>query len=179
MRVRHRASFAASADAVFDALTSPDLIVAKYRHLGHLDVRIVEHREQFGVVIVRSRREVPTAVPDFALRYFRPMTVVEEHQEWDPLQPDGSRRGTWQVTARGVPVTAGGVQRLVPVDADVTEWLVEGEVVCPMPGEQTRLAEMVRADIERQLAEGQRFIAEELVHRSGAARDDRSRSEPR
>jgi hypothetical protein len=172
MRVRHRSLFAAPTAVVFEAFTSPELIVAKYHRLGHSDVRIVESREQFGVVTVRSRREVPMTVPDFASRFFRPMTVVEENEEWDPVQADGSRRGTWQVTARGVPVTAGGLQRLVPVGSGATEWVVEGEVVCPMPGEQARLAELVLADIERKFAEEDRFIGRWIADRSRSSRSE-------
>jgi len=171
MRVRHRGLFAAPTAAVFQALTAPELIVEKYHRLGHSDVRIVESRQQFGVVTIRSRREVPTTVPDFASRFFGRMTVMEQNEEWDPVQPDGTRSGTWQVTARGVPVTAGGLQRLVPLGAGATERIVEGEVVCPMPGEQARLAELVQANIQRNLVQEDRFISEWLaarLHSSGA-----------
>ncbi|MEY4172899.1 MAG: hypothetical protein RI900_64 [Actinomycetota bacterium] len=172
MRVRHRGLFPAPPSVVFEAFTSPDLIVAKYHHLGHVDVRIIESRQQFGVVTIRSRREVPTSVPEFATRFFRPMTVVEENEEWDPLQPDGSRNGTWQVTARGVPVTAGGVQRLVPRPDGTSERVVEGEVVCPMPGEEARLAELVLADIERKLDDEDLFINRWLADRLNPSRSE-------
>lgn len=158
MRVRHRGTFTAPPDVVFEAFTTPGVVVAKYEHLGHSNVRIVEFEQRFGTVTIRSRREVPTEVPGFASRFFRPSTVVEENIQWDSSQPDGSRSGTWQVTARGVPVTAGGVQRLVPTADGATERVVEGEVVCPMPGEQARLAEVVLAGIERTLADEDLFI---------------------
>jgi len=179
MRIRHRGLFAAPTAMVFRAFTSPELIVDKYHWLGCSDVRIVESRQQFGVVTIRSRREVPTAVPEFAARFFGRMTVVEQNEEWDPVQPDGSRRGTWQVTARGVPVTAGGLQCLVPVGAGATERIVEGEVVCPMPGEQARLAELVQTDIERNLVQEDRFMGEWLAARMRSAPSSTRPSESR
>lgn len=162
MRVRHHGRFPAPPEVVFEAFTSPKLIVAKYHRLGHVDVRIIESRRQFGMVTIRSRREVPMAVPSFASRFFTPLTVVEVNEEWDPAAADGSRSGTWQVTARGVPVTAGGTLRLMADGQGATERWVEGEVVCPMPGEEARLAEVMKADIERQLADEDTFIVEWL-----------------
>jgi len=163
MKVWHAIHIAAPPAAVFQALTSPDTVVAMYQSLGHIGVRVVDASYHHGLTSLRTRREVPTVVPVFASRFFSPMNVVEQHDEWDPGLPDGSWKGTWQVAARGVPVTVGGVQRLVPRLDGGTLWEVDGEVVSPMPTVGARLAELVVRDLERTLNEQSRFLARTLV----------------
>lgn len=158
MKVWHEMHFAAPPAAVFRALTSPDTVLAMFRSLGHAEVRVVDQSHAHGLTSLRTRREVPTVVPAFAARFFSPRNVVEQHDEWDSELADGSWRGTWQVTTRGVPVTVGGVQRLVPHGDGGTLWQVEGEVVSPMPTVGARLAELVVRDLERTLNEQRRFL---------------------
>ena len=163
MKVWHEIHFAAPPAAVFRALTSPDTVLTMFRSLGHFEVRVVDHSHRHGLTSLRTRREVPTVVPAFASRFFSPMNVVEQHDEWDPALSDGSWRGTWQVAARGVPVTVGGVQRLVPHPDGGTLWQVEGEVVSPMPTVGARLAELVVRDLEKTLNEQGYFLTNLLA----------------
>ncbi len=163
MKVWHVTNLAAPPAAVFRALTTPNSVVAMFRALGHIEVRIVDCSSRGGVTSVRTRREVPAVAPVFASRFFSPSNVVEQHEVWDAARPDGSYQGTWQVTTRGVPATVGGVQRLVPRDDGGTSWEVEGEVVSPMPTVGARLAELVVYDLGRTLDEQGHFLAKVLA----------------
>jgi hypothetical protein len=157
MKVASTHTYAAPPDAVFAVMTSPAVMVAKYEALGHLDVKIIEHDVRAGIVSVRSRRGVRLDVPVFAKRFFDPVNLVDQHDEWDPPLADGSRTGIWQVVARGVPVTTGGQLRLSPTDGGT---LVEiaGEVTCPMPIVGGRIANFIAADVERTLHEEAAFL---------------------
>ena len=159
MKVASTHTYAAPPEVVFEAMTSPDVMVAKYRALGHLDVKIVEHTERAGIISIRSRRGVPMDVPGFARRFFDSVNIVDEHDEWDPPTPDGSRWGIWQVSARGVPVTTGGQLRLGPTP-DGLGTIVEmtGEVTCPMPIVGGRIASFVGDDVERTLHAEESFL---------------------
>ena len=69
MKVASTHTYAAPPEVVFAAMTSPEVLVAKYRALGHLDVKIIEHTERAGITSIRSRRGVPMDVPGFARRF--------------------------------------------------------------------------------------------------------------
>jgi hypothetical protein len=167
MKVASTHTYAAAPEVVFEAMTSPDVMVAKYRALGHLDVKIVEHTERSGIISIRSRRGVPMEVPGFARRFFDPVNIVDEHDEWDPPAADGSRWGIWQVSARGVPVTTGGQLRLGPT-ADGMGTIVEltGDVTCPMPIVGGRIASFVGDDVERTMHAEEAFLDGYLAERA-------------
>ncbi len=149
------------------ALTSPDVMVAKFTALGHEDVKVLQRSEQAGLLSVRTRRGVPMDVPAYARRYFGPVTMVEQHEDWDPIAPDGSRSGIWQVSARGVPVTTGGQLRLSPAPDGGTLVEVSGEVVCPMPFVGGKIAAFVGADVERTMGAEAAFLDGYLREQSG------------
>jgi len=159
MKVASTHFYAAPADVVYAALTAPDVVVAMYEALGHSDVRVIEHSECAGITSLRTRRGVTMDVPLFAKRFFDPVNVVDQHDEWDPPMPDGSRWGIWQVSARGVPVTAGGQMRLGPT-ADGLGTVVEmtGEVTCPMPIVGSRIATLVGDEVERTMHATESFV---------------------
>jgi hypothetical protein len=105
--------------------------------------------------------------PGFAKRYFSQMNVVEQQDQWDPVTPDGSRSGIWQVAARGVPVTTGGQLRLSPVDGGTMVEIV-GDVQCPMPLVGGKIAAFVGEDVERTLRAEEAFLdgyLREMSHR--------------
>lgn len=172
MKVASTHLYSAPADVVFDVMTSPDVVVAMYAALGHVDVKVIEHSECAGITSVRSRRGVAMDVPLFAKRFFDPVNVVDQHDEWDPPMPDGSRWGIWQVSARGVPVTAGGQMRLGPTpDGRGTVVEMSGEVTCPMPIVGSRIATLVGDEVERTMHATEAFLDGYLRERSVSDRD--------
>jgi hypothetical protein len=163
MKVVSTHLYAAPPDAVFAAMTTPEVLVEKYEFLGHHDVKILEHDMKGGVVSIRSRRGVPMEVPSFAKRFFSPINVVQQHDEWDPADDEGIRRGTWQVVARGVPVTAGGTLRLAAAPGG-TSVQMRGEVHCSVPLVGGRIAEFVANDVMRTMHGEEAFNDEYLTH---------------
>jgi hypothetical protein len=174
MKVASIHTYAAPPEKVFAVMTSPEVMVAKYQALGHHDVKLVEHREESGILSIRTRRGVPMDVPGFAKRFFSPINVVEEHDEWDPPLPDGTRCGIWQVTARGVPVTIGGQLRLAPGPDGVTIVEVTGEVVCPMPMVGGKIAAFLGGDVESSLRAEEAFVDGYLGEQMGGDAAPRS-----
>lgn len=166
MKVASSHTYPAPPDVVFEALTSADVMVAKCQALGHHDVRVVEHREESGILSIRTRRGVPMEVPGFAKRFFSSVNVVEQHDEWDPPLPDGTRWGIWQVTARGVPVTVGGQLHLTPRRDGSTLVEVTGEVQCPMPLVGGKIAAFVGDDVESTMRAEEAFLDGYLSERA-------------
>ncbi len=172
MKVASTHTYAAPPEVVFGAMTSEDVMVAKYRAMGHEEVRVIEHFERAGIISIRSRRGVPLDPPAFARRFFDPVNVVDQHDEWDPPMLDGSRWGIWQVIARGVPVTTGGQLHLAPT-ADGLGTVVEitGEVTCPMPIVGARIAAFVGDGVERTLRDEEAFLDDYLRGHPSVASD--------
>jgi len=151
MKVASTHTYAAPPDAVFAMMTTPAVLAEKYTALGHTGIQILDHTITKTAVAVRSRRTVPMEVPGFAKRFLSPTNSVEQHDRWAAPEADGTRTGTWEVDARGVPVTAGGTLRLAPGPHGTTVVEIAGEVKSSVPLLGGKLASFVGADVERTL----------------------------
>jgi hypothetical protein len=165
MKVSSTHTYAAPPDAVLSMMTDPDVLTAKYTALGHRDVRITEHVVDEGAVTVSSRRSVPMEVPGFAKRFLSPMNTVEQHDHWAAPAADGSRTGSWQVIAKGVPVAVAGTLRIAPGPKGTTTVRIEGEVTSSVPIVGGKLAGFVAGDVERTLAAEEAFNDEYVAGR--------------
>ena len=157
MDVHSTHTYAGRPDTVFTMMTDPEVLTAKYLALGHDDVHITEHDIDGDVVTVSSRRRVPMVVPGFAKRFLSPMNTVEQRDRWEAPASDGSRVGTWQVSAAGVPVTVGGKLRIAPGPKRTTVVEITGEVTSSVPLVGGKLADFVAADVQRTLAAEEAF----------------------
>lgn len=166
MEVRSTHTYAATPDVVFEMMTDPDVLTAKYTALGHDDVRIVEHVVDDDTVTVRSRRRVPMDVPGFAKRFLSPTNTVEQLDRWAAPAEDGSRTGTWQVDAAGVPVAVGGTLRITPGPKRTTVVEITGEVTSSVPLVGGKLAGFVAGDVQRTMAAEEAFNDEHLAAHS-------------
>lgn len=151
MKVASTHTYAAPADVVFAMMTTPDVLTQKYTALGHSGITILEHSTSGTTVAVRSRRTVPMDVPGFAKRFLSPTNSVEQHDRWGAPAKDGTRTGTWEVNARGVPVSAGGTLRLMPDKNGTTVVEITGEVKSSVPLVGGKLASFVGVDVQRTL----------------------------
>lgn len=170
MDVRSTHTYAAPPDVVFTMMTDPEVLTAKYTELGHRDIRIVEHDVAAGAVTVRSRRQVPMDVPGFAKRFLAPMNAIDQRDHWDAPAEDGSRAGTWQVNAHGVPVTVGGTLHLAPGPKRTTIVEIVGQVTCSVPLVGGKLASFVGGDVQHTLDAEEQFNDGYLAKRRKARR---------
>jgi hypothetical protein len=157
MKVVSTHQYAAAPEVVFAMMTTPAVLTEKYTALGHRDIQLLEHTDDGDEVAVRSRRSVPMEVPGFAKRVMSPMNTVEQRDHWQPAAADHGRVGTWEVQAKGVPVSAGGTLRLSPGPGGTTIVEIAGEVKCSLPLIGGKLASFVGADVERTLAGEEQF----------------------
>ncbi|MGB8857727.1 MAG: DUF2505 domain-containing protein [Ilumatobacteraceae bacterium] len=157
MKVASTHSYAATPDVVFAMMTTPAVLTEKYAALGHKDMKMLEHSDVDGEVSVRSRRSVPMEVPGFAKRFLSPMNSVEQRDHWHAPDADRVRVGTWEVQAKGVPVSAGGTLRLAPGPGRTTIVEIVGEVKSSVPLLGGKLASFVGADVQRTLEAEEAF----------------------
>ncbi len=158
MKVTSTHTYAAPPDDVLTMMTDPDVLTAKYESLGHRSIKITEHEVDDGAVTVASKRSVPMDVPGFAKRFLSPMNTVEQRDEWEAPEADGSRTGTWKVNAAGVPVGVGGSQTITPgKKKGTTQVKVVGEVKSSVPLVGGKLASFIGSDVERTIAAEEDF----------------------
>jgi hypothetical protein len=84
--------------------------------LGHTDVVVAQCGPVDGEFCIRIRRKVLVNVPKFARKVLSPRTSIEQTDTWDlAADPDGGRRGHWEVSVTGAPITMQGSISLSPV----------------------------------------------------------------
>lgn len=167
MKVTSRHTYAATPVVVFAAMTTSEVLIEKYKALGHQDVKIMERTERAGVVRVASKRKVPMEVPGFAKRFLNPLNTVEQTDEWQPASAKGERHGTWKVSASGVPVSVGGTLHLVAAGRGRTVVEITGDVSCSIPLVGGKLASYVGGDVERTVRAEEEFNDAYLARVSG------------
>lgn len=151
MKVHSSHTYPAPPDRVFTVMTDPEVLHRKYEALGHRDIQVIDHVVAAGEVTVRTHRSVPMTVPGFAKRFLAPMNEVEQRDHWNAPGPDGARTGTWEVTAKGVPVSVGGTLRLAPDGQGATVVEIDGDVRSSVPLVGGKLADHVGHDVARTL----------------------------
>ena len=157
MKVGSTHRYAATPDVVFAMMTTPAVLTEKYTALGHRDLRMLEHTDHLGEVSLRSQRSVPMEVPGFAKRLLAPMNTVEQRDHWCAPDATNVRTGTWEVVAKGVPVSAGGTLRMAPGPGGTTIVEINGEVKCSLPLLGGKLASSVAGDVQRTLQAEEAF----------------------
>ena len=167
MKVTSSHTYAASPAVVFEAMTTPEVLIEKYTALGHQDVRIMERTESAGAVRVTSKRKVPMEVPGFAKRFLQPLNTVEQTDEWQAPTAKGERHGTWKVSASGVPVSVGGTLHLKAAGKGRTVVEIDGDVSCSIPFVGGKLASFVGADVERTMRGEEEFNDAHLATPAG------------
>lgn len=153
MRIEHH--FNASADRVFEALTSEQMCEGKWADAGARNVQIVEQGDVAGRRRMISTREVPINAPGFAKKVLGEWNLFEQNEEWD-VEPDGDgvRHGKFRGDIKGAPISFVGNMVLRPEgDGCVNEINIDIEVRVPLIGK--KIAAFVEED-SRKAADAER-----------------------
>ena len=135
------------AEAVFTALTDFAAVTAKYEAAGQRDVTLVlRDVDDDGSITLVSTRVVPLDVPGFAKKFLSPTQTVTQTDEWGPPEPDGSRRGIFEVEAKGAPVSVRGTLHLSSTGESSCRNLTEVTIECKVPLVGGKIADFVSKD---------------------------------
>lgn len=152
----------ADVDRVFAMLSDETFLREKFAAMSQPDVEILELGPVGDVFRIKTRRSVEMELPGFARKFMAPRNPVTQTDEWGPLL-DGTRRGSWRVESRGVPVTVAGTIRLEPAGAGATN-TIDGTAKSSVPLVGGRLAGLVgdlaNRTMEQEYAFGRRWLAE-------------------
>lgn len=133
MQLRTEHAYDALPVAVFEMLSDPAFLRAKLEALGHRDIEVVEcDATADGGARIVTRRTVPLDVPGVLRKVINPANTVVQTDQWGPAHDDGTRDGTWEVDAKGVPVAIRGTMRLVVTPGGCTE-PIEGTAKSSVP----------------------------------------------
>jgi hypothetical protein len=152
------------APAVFAALTSFDAVKAKYESVGQRDVHLVRRDEgDDGSVTLVTTRVVPLDVPGFAKRFLSPSQTVTQTDEWAAPGADGTRKGTFEVAAKGTPVSVRGTLELTPTDDASCTNVSVVRIECKVPLVGGKIADFVAKDTRAAVDHEQTWLREHLA----------------
>lgn len=160
MEIREDLRYEGDADRVFGLFSDEAFLRKKYEALGHSNFQVLECARKGDVFTIKTRRDVPVAVPGFAAKIIKPVNTVTQTEEWRVSGP--VREGRWSVEAPGVPVKIGGTMRLVPQGAACTHE-IRGEVKVNVPLIGKKLADFVGGDAAKSIREEYRVTREALA----------------
>jgi hypothetical protein len=162
MRLQARHDYDADPGDVFAMLSDPIFLRAKLEARGDKDVQVLECGPTAGGLRIVTRRMVALDVPGFARRFLRPANAVTQTDVWSDPDAAGTRTGTWQVEASGVPVAMTGTMALTGTSRHSVED-IDGEVSSSVPFVGGRLAGFVcrtaAANLDAEHAFAQRWLA--------------------
>jgi hypothetical protein len=132
MRLQARHDYDADPVEVFGMLTGEAFLRAKLNARGDTDIQVLDCGPGPGGFRIVTRRTVALDLPGFARRFLRPANTVTQTDVWSDPDPAGTRTGTWQVEASGVPVTMTGTMTLTGTSRHSIED-IDGEVSSAVP----------------------------------------------
>jgi len=152
------------ADAVFAALTDFEAVKAKYESVGQRDVKLSRRDAgDDGSVTLVTTRVVPLDVPGFAKKFLSPSQNVTQTDSWRPPEADGTRNGTFEVAAKGTPVSVRGTLHLAPTgDGSCTNVSVV-TIECKVPLVGGKIADFVAKDTRKAVDHEQAWLREHLA----------------
>ena len=166
MRLTIRYDYPAGPEQVYAMLVDPEFLRAKAASSGDTDVVVVESGPAAGGHRFVSRRTVALDVPAFAKKLINPKNVLTQTDVWADPAADGSRTGTWQVDAKGVPVAMSGTMTLRPAPGGGTAAEIDGEVSSSVPLVGGKVAAYVAKEAEADLDRDHEFAVRWLKERS-------------
>ena len=142
MRLQARHDYDTDPAEVFAMLTAETFLRDKLHARGDTDVQVLDCGPGPGGFRVVTRRTVALDVPGFARRFLRPTNTITQTDVWSDADSAGTRTGTWQVEASGVPVAMTGTMTLTGTSRHSVEE-IDGEVSSAVPFVGGRLAAFV------------------------------------
>ena len=122
----------ADVETVFAVFADPAFIEAKYEAIGSAGADVEKNDASAEGQHLVVRRVVAMNVPGFAKKVLKPENTIVQTEQWGTARADGSREGTWEADAVGVPSTTGGTLRLEPTESGCAHHVI-GEVKVNIP----------------------------------------------
>ncbi len=132
MRFHEKYEYPADVETVFAIFADPEFIESKYAAIGSNEAEIKTNDTSSGGQHLVVRRVVSMNVPGFAKKVLKPENTIIQTEKWGASDADGSRSGTWDAEAVGVPSSTGGTLRLEPTDGGCIHHVI-GEVKVNIP----------------------------------------------
>lgn len=136
---------------MFEAMTSPSVVSAKQTAVGAVQVAVVEHSRQGGVVSLHTCRQVRLDLHGCFRQAASGHYLIHARDEWDQPTSRTTRTGVWEVVAEGVPLVAGGTLHLTSVADNESRLEIIGDVMRSSPFASERLATCFGLELERSM----------------------------
>lgn len=162
MDLRATHIFDAPIDRVWAMFCDVDAHVAKFTHMGHRDIEVLEHEADADHVRVVITRLVDVDLPGFAKKVLKPTNTVVSTDEW--RRTDDGYRGTYRLETKGAPVEIKGTTWIRPEGDDRTFYETSVSVKVNVPLVGGKIADWAKGDgrkqIDEEFAAGDRWLAD-------------------
>lgn len=159
MRAYH---FDATPGEVYAMFTDERFAETRLDATGALS-RTVKITPEGAGVRIKTHRELPPQVPDWARKFVGDVISLDEVERWQAADEDGSRDGTIFVEITGAPVTVDAKSRLSPASGGGTDYTVTGTITASVPlfGKkiQEAAAPAITAALDKEAEVGQTWLA--------------------
>lgn len=177
MHIRESFDYPGHIDDVWDMMTDEAfqsrVCVATFAQ-SH-SVAVTHHAD--GATVITTREMSTKGFPDFARSLVGHTITAAQTIDYGPAEPDGRRSGTMSIGLGHAPLGFKGHIVLTPIDEEITEVTVEGELTCGIPLVGGRIvaaaAPMVTAGIRKEKEQGLAWL-EELYEGLDADVEDNS-----
>lgn len=142
--------FDRSIEDVWAMLLDPAAHVAKYTHMGHRDVEVLDARPGEDSLEIKIVRQVDIDVPSVAKKFIKPANTVTSTDRWE-RKADGSCGGHSDVDIKGVPVQSVGSASLVDDGAGGCDYAISLTVKVKVPMVGEKVAGALRPQLEDQI----------------------------
>ncbi len=105
MQISVQHHYEAKVDEVVSVMTDEAELRAKYRALDQGDLASYQRSDDGDTLRITQVRTVDFPVPARAAKLLVPHPVIRQTERWSSEEPDGTRRGTIELTCAGLPVT--------------------------------------------------------------------------
>ena len=159
MRAYH---FDATPEEVYAMFTDETFVETRLDATGAL-TRTVKITPEGSGVRIKTHRELPPQVPDWAKKFVGDRISLDEVERWQPAGTDGTRDGTIFVEISGAPVQVDAKSKLSPAPGGGTDYTVAGTVTASVPLFGKKIQEAatpaITAALDKEAEVGQQWLA--------------------
>jgi hypothetical protein len=159
-RFEHRASFAATADAVFSTLVDEAFLTARLRDIGGKSAALLDHERSGDTAAYRLRQGVDASkLPSAVRSILNGDLVVEREERWRGFESAG------KATINGVPAQISS-RAVLTERGTGTEQLIRAEVKVSIPLIGGKIEKVVAEQVTKLLAAEAEYAEQWLAERA-------------
>jgi hypothetical protein len=155
-RINNTHRYPVTPDRIMNMMKSREYFEEKYRAFGASDVVWIKFGDEGGHWVVGSSRKIPANLPDVAKKFVGDKTIVTQTEKWFP-DGSGGFKCEFGFNLKGAPGGVTGWMKVVPVGAAESDWILEFDIVVPIPLLGKKLEGIVAEEMKGNISKEYKF----------------------